>query len=63
MIELKEGVDIIRVEDVYYWVWFNAAYIQIECEGEAWAVQSIDEFLEEIDCIGCEITQYQLVKL
>lgn len=63
MIELKEGVDVIRVEDAYFWVWVSDDYIQIEYEGEAWAVQSIDEFLEAINCIGCEITQYKLVKL
>ena len=62
MIELKEGADIIRVKDAYFWVWVDD-HIQIECEGEAWLVQSIDEFLEEIDCVDCEITQYQLVKL
>ena len=72
MIELKENVNIIHVkkpfymyrEDTYFWVFVaDDGYIQLECGGKAWLVQSIDEFLEEIDYMDCEVTQYQLVKL
>ena len=63
MIELKEGVTIIRVKYAYYWVWSGTEYIQIESEGKSWQVQSIDEFLEKIDCVGHKVTQYKLTKI
>lgn len=71
MIELKEGVDIIHIEqfyvnttDTYFWVFIaDNGFIRIESGRKSWLVQSIDEFLEAVNCIDCEITQYQLVKL
>lgn len=71
MIKLKEGVDIIRVEqffvnttDTYFWVFISDnGFIRIESGLKSWLVNSLDEFLEAINCIDCEITQYKLVKL
>lgn len=71
MIKLKEGVDIIRIEqfyvnltDTYFWIFVaDNGLVRIESGQNSWLVNSLDEFLEEIDCVGCEITQYQLVKL
>ena len=71
MIEFKDGVDLIRIEkfyvnttDTYFWVFVAGnGFVRIESGKNYWLVKSLDEFLEEINCIDCEITQYQLVKL
>lgn len=71
MIKLNDSVDVIRIEqffvnttDTYFWVFISDnGFIRIESGLKSWLVQSIDEFLEAVNCSNCEITQYKLVKL
>lgn len=61
MLELKEGVNVIRIRDYYYFVDHMAdGSIQIERFGECWRCDTLADVLQAMKCEEADVTQFKI---